>query len=150
MYSQILRYNVSKAYMPHYDYVPSAEAYNNHNYESNSTGSNRFATFLLYLSEVREGGETVFSSVVPKLGRLYPDYGAQSRDDLLSQFDELGLTHNLPEDGWERQLLVDCRTKLSIKPRKTSVLLFYSQHPNGTAGRKLHCAYAYMFRAARY
>ncbi len=65
---QVLRYNLSAAYVPHYDWIsPSGEVNNNdHDYDSsNGRGTNRFLTIFLYLSEVEEGGETVFTSAPP-------------------------------------------------------------------------------------
>lgn len=54
---QILRYNVSAAYNTHYDYIESSR---DAKYDSARGGTNRFATILLYLNDVEEGGETVF------------------------------------------------------------------------------------------
>ena len=54
---QILRYNVSAAYNTHYDYIESSSG---PMYDSANGGTNRFATILLYLNSVEEGGETVF------------------------------------------------------------------------------------------
>jgi hypothetical protein len=63
---QILRYNLTTAYVPHSDYIDgSAEI--NHDYESAQKGGNRFATILLYMSDLGpgDGGETVFTEAWP-------------------------------------------------------------------------------------
>lgn len=39
--AQVLRYNVSQAYVVHFDYLEKAEG---HNFESEGLGTNRFAT----------------------------------------------------------------------------------------------------------
>ncbi|CAN1226424.1 Probable prolyl 4-hydroxylase 10 [Linum perenne] len=49
---QILHYEVGQKYEPHYDYF--MDDYNTKN------GGQRIATVLMYLSDVEEGGETVF------------------------------------------------------------------------------------------
>ncbi|KAI4386835.1 hypothetical protein MLD38_004733 [Melastoma candidum] len=49
---QILHYEVGQKYEPHYDYF--SDEYNTRN------GGQRIATVLMYLSDVEEGGETVF------------------------------------------------------------------------------------------
>ena len=58
---QILRYNETTAYNSHMDWMqPSLSSIDD--YQSYGTGGNRFATILLYLSDMNEneGGETVF------------------------------------------------------------------------------------------
>jgi len=56
---QVLRYNQSQAYIPHVDYLEDNGS--GHDYNSSREGSNRFATVFFYLSDVEEGGETVFA-----------------------------------------------------------------------------------------
>ncbi|KAJ8618210.1 hypothetical protein MRB53_014396 [Persea americana] len=51
---QILHYEVGQKYEPHYDYF--LDEFNTKN------GGQRIATVLMYLSDVEEGGETVFPS----------------------------------------------------------------------------------------
>ena len=60
---QILRYNVSQAYITHMDYFTSLTSTEkkHHNYDSQALdGANRYATVFFYLSDVEDGGETVF------------------------------------------------------------------------------------------
>lgn len=33
--------------------------------------------------------------------------------------------------SWQERLIVQCRTRLAVKPRKAEAVLFYSQHPDG-------------------
>lgn len=51
---QVLRYNKTKAYNTHLDYLDDNGG--GHDYDSAGLGSNRFATVLFYLSDVEEGG----------------------------------------------------------------------------------------------
>jgi hypothetical protein len=60
---QILRYNVSQAYITHMDYFTglTSKEKKHHNYKSEALdGANRYATVFFYLSDVEDGGETVF------------------------------------------------------------------------------------------
>lgn len=63
---QILRYNTTTAYTPHYDYM-SPRARERHDYDSARKGGNRYATILLYMTDMEEGdgGETCFPSAWP-------------------------------------------------------------------------------------
>ena len=63
---QILRYNLTTAYNKHMDWMeinPRLE----HDYDSGGRGGNRFATILLYMTDLgeRDGGETVFTEAWP-------------------------------------------------------------------------------------
>lgn len=49
---QILRYQIGQKYEPHFDYF--------HDKANQVLGGNRVATVLMYLSDVKKGGETVF------------------------------------------------------------------------------------------
>ena len=90
---QMLRYNVSNAYVTHYDWmsptsmprVPAGYRYDPsaaveastsgrtgtylHDFDSSSQGTNRFATIFIYLNEMEEGqgGETIFPHAPPDL-----------------------------------------------------------------------------------
>jgi hypothetical protein len=63
---QILRYNLTTAYIPHLDWL-DVNGLTEHDYDSAGTGGNRFATILLYMSDhgTGEGGETVFTEAWP-------------------------------------------------------------------------------------
>lgn len=63
---QILRYQNTTAYNKHIDWIePSLRS--EHDYNSAGQGSNRFATLLLYMSDLEphHGGETVFPKAWP-------------------------------------------------------------------------------------
>lgn len=63
---QILHYQFGERYEPHWDYfVDPVNAVN---------GGQRLATMLIYLSDVEEGGETVFPSSEEKPARATPAY----------------------------------------------------------------------------
>ncbi|XAR51792.1 Procollagen-proline dioxygenase [Bertholletia excelsa] len=92
---QVLRYEHGQKYEAHFDYF--------HDKVNQELGGHRVATVLMYLSNVKRGGETVF-----------PDSEAK---------------YNQPkDDSWS-----DCaRTGFAVKPSKGDALLFFSLHPNAT------------------
>ncbi|CAL5368007.1 unnamed protein product [Camellia sinensis] len=92
---QILHYEHGQKYEPHFDFFEDKI--------NRELGGHRVATVLMYLSDVKRGGETVF-----------PDSGAK---------------HNQPkDDNWS-----DCaKDGYAVKPKKGDALLFYSLHPNAT------------------
>ncbi|XP_058767337.1 probable prolyl 4-hydroxylase 10 [Vicia villosa] len=93
---QVLRYKVGQQYVPHNDYF--ADKFNTRN------GGNRMATMLMYLSDVEEGGETVFPN---------------AKGDVSS----------VP---WWNELS-DCgKEGLSVKPKMGDAILFWSMKPNTT------------------
>lgn len=63
---QILRYPNGTAYNKHMDWIEPAVRFE-HDYNSAGKGSNRFATLLLYMSDLEpnQGGETVFTKAWP-------------------------------------------------------------------------------------
>ncbi|XP_058186352.1 probable prolyl 4-hydroxylase 7 [Rhododendron vialii] len=92
---QILHYEHGQKYEPHFDYF-----YDKINQE---LGGHRVATVLMYLSDVKRGGETVFPDSEAKV--------TQPKDD-----------------DWS-----DCAKKgYAVKPNKGDALLFFSLHPNTT------------------
>ncbi|KAJ4803418.1 2-oxoglutarate (2OG) and Fe(II)-dependent oxygenase superfamily protein [Rhynchospora pubera] len=93
---QVLHYEVGQKYEPHYDYF--------HDEFNTKNGGQRIATLLMYLSDVEEGGETVFPS-------------AKFNSSSLPHYNELS----------------DCAKQgLSVKPKRGDALLFWSMKPDGT------------------
>ncbi|KAK9062046.1 hypothetical protein SSX86_019230 [Deinandra increscens subsp. villosa] len=93
---QILHYEIGQKYESHYDYF--LDEYNTRN------GGQRMATVLMYLSDVEEGGETVFPS-------------AKGNISAVPWWDELS----------------ECGKKgLSVKPKMGDALLFWNMRPDAT------------------
>ncbi|KAF5189923.1 Prolyl 4-hydroxylase [Thalictrum thalictroides] len=89
----ILRYNRGEKYDPHYDFFVD-------NMHTRNAGQ-RYATVLMYLSNVEKGGETIFPYSEAKLD--------QPKDETWS----------------------DCaKSGYAVKPRKGDALLFFSLHIN--------------------
>ena len=101
-------------------------------YDSAGKGGNRFATVLLYMSDLPEdaGGETVFSEVYPP---ELPESERKSVDEALSDLRESGYIEGsgIETDSWEETMVAVCRSRLSVKPSSGRAVLFYSQLPNG-------------------
>ncbi|CAI9109608.1 OLC1v1009457C1 [Oldenlandia corymbosa var. corymbosa] len=92
---QILHYEHGQKYEPHFDYF--------HDKENQKLGGHRVATVLMYLSDVGEGGETVFPNSEQK--------DTQPKGD-----------------DWS-----DCaKNGYAVKPNKGDALLFFSLHPDAT------------------
>jgi len=101
---QVLHYENGEKYEPHFDYLLDKV--------SLSMGGHRLATVLMYLSNVKKGGETVFPN----------------SEATLSQ----------PKDGsWS-----ECAHQgYAIKPQKGYALLFFSLHIDATTDRSsLHAS----------
>ncbi|GAB4820202.1 hypothetical protein N2152v2_007248 [Parachlorella kessleri] len=95
---QVLRYNHNQKYEPHFDYF--------FHKEGTANGGNRYATVLMYLSDVEEGGETIFPNLpAPK-----------TRDN--SGFSDCAKPH------------------VAVKPRKGDAVLFHSIRPTGEIERR--------------
>ncbi|XP_020574544.1 probable prolyl 4-hydroxylase 3 [Phalaenopsis equestris] len=93
---QILHYEVGQKYEPHFDYF--LDEFNTKN------GGQRIATLLMYLSDVEEGGETVFPA-------------AKMNSSALPWYNELS----------------ECGKKgLSFRPKMGDALLFWSMKPDAT------------------
>jgi len=117
---QVLRYELGQAYIAHSDYF-STHTSADHNWDPRKAGSNRFATVFLYLSDVEEGGQTVFPRASPVL-----------RGNETARPMPTAITEKLfPKGGWELELTKKCYSSLAITPKKGSAILFYSQTPGG-------------------
>uniref|UniRef100_A0A7N0TNF6 procollagen-proline 4-dioxygenase n=1 Tax=Kalanchoe fedtschenkoi TaxID=63787 RepID=A0A7N0TNF6_KALFE len=93
---QILHYEVGQEYKPHYDYFQ--DEFNTQN------GGQRIATVLMYLTDVEEGGETVFPAA----------------------------KGNISSVRWWDELSSCGKTGLSIKPKMGDALLFWSMKPDAS------------------
>ncbi|KAG7337243.1 2(OG)-Fe(II) oxygenase superfamily protein [Nitzschia inconspicua] len=127
---QILRYNVSKAYNSHLDWIEDKTGQLEHDYESGGTGGNRFATILMYMSDLgpEDGGETVFPKAWPP---TVPEADRIDQKQAIEQLRASPYGNVLEKGSWEEQLVASCRTRLSIRPHSSRAVLFYSQYPNG-------------------
>lgn len=52
---QVLRYNKTKAYIPHFDWIEDLHERKEHDFDSERIGSNRFVTVLLYFNDLTDG-----------------------------------------------------------------------------------------------
>ncbi|KAF3440353.1 hypothetical protein FNV43_RR18637 [Rhamnella rubrinervis] len=93
---QVLHYEVGQKYEPHYDYF--LDDFNTVN------GGQRMATVLMYLSDVEEGGETVFPAA----------------------------KGNISSVPWWNELSECGKKGLSVKPKMGDALLFWSMNPDAT------------------
>lgn len=93
---QVLHYEAGQKYEPHYDYFQ--DEFNTRN------GGQRIATVLMYLSDVEEGGETVFPAA----------------------------KGNISSVSWWNELSECGKKGLSVKPKMGDALLFWSMNPDAT------------------
>jgi len=127
---QILRYNTSKAYTTHMDYMVDKSGLASFNYESEFKGGNRFATILLYMTDLDEGegGETVFSESWPP---TLPESERKELSDALSELRSSNASQMLKKNSWEEKMVATCRSKFAVRPNSARAVLFYSQLPSG-------------------
>ena len=129
---QVLRYNLTTAYVPHLDWIDDPSKKEEHDYDSAGKGSNRFATILLYMSDLAEndGGETAFAKGLPA------DQPVEERVMLPAAMEALRASGDvkdlLKRGSWEERMVAQCRSQLSMRPHSIRAVLFYSQNPNGT------------------
>ncbi|VVB10115.1 unnamed protein product [Arabis nemorensis] len=93
---QVLHYEVGQKYEPHYDYF--LDEFNVKN------GGQRIATVLMYLSDVDEGGETVFPAA----------------------------KGNISDVPWWNELSQCGKEGISVLPKKRDALLFWSIKPDAS------------------
>ncbi|XP_024526616.1 prolyl 4-hydroxylase 1 isoform X3 [Selaginella moellendorffii] len=108
---QVLRYEPNQYYKPHHDYF--SDQFNL------KRGGQRVATVLMYLSDVEEGGETIFPSVQCLLLKMLYKYSFLS----IFLFPKVG-------DG-ECECGGELRKGLCVKPRKGDAILFWSAALDG-------------------
>lgn len=93
---QVLHYEEGQKYEPHYDYFQ--DEFNTRN------GGQRIATVLMYLTDVEEGGETVFPAA----------------------------KGNISSVPWWNELSECGKKGLSVKPKLGDALLFWSMSPDAS------------------
>ena len=129
---QVLRYNVTTAYIGHLDWIDPSPSVD-HDFVTSGKGSNRYATILLYMTDMvkEEGGETVWVKAPP----IDPS-NAPSQEDAISGIrDDANLSKLFEEGSWQEKMVAQCRSSLSVTPRRAKSVLFYSQLPDGTVDR---------------
>jgi len=129
---QVLRYNKTTAYIPHLDWIDDYKKQQEHDFDSEHLGSNRFATILLYMSDLNEsdGGETVFPHGWPP--HQAEEDRVQFKDAKAALLKSGDVENVLVRDSWEEKMVVKCRSRLAIRPHSSRAVLFYSQNPDGT------------------
>ena len=101
---QVLRYNKTTAYIPHMDWIDDPSGTNSHDFDSSKVGTNRFATVLLYMTNLNDGdgGETVFKNGWPV---DVPVERRRETKDVLKELRETGEVSFLKKDSWVSNVL---------------------------------------------
>jgi hypothetical protein len=79
-----------------------------------------------------DGGETVFTEGWPPGDGDRVEFD-EAQAALRKSGDTAGI---LKEGSWEENMVVRCRSRLSIRPHSSRAVLFYSQNPDGTPDQK--------------
>ncbi|KAJ1449296.1 hypothetical protein M885DRAFT_536258 [Pelagophyceae sp. CCMP2097] len=129
---QVLRYAHAQGYVQHTDYLTRPAGVTKEAMDPAVGGANRLATLFLYLSDVEDGGQTVF----PKVSRPLevPDKVKGTLEQRSLTGDELAaFQSSLGEkvSSWEHFMVEDCYSKLAVRPKKGRAILYYSQHADG-------------------
>ncbi|WVZ90491.1 hypothetical protein U9M48_036789, partial [Paspalum notatum var. saurae] len=98
---QVIYYEIGQKFEPHFDYTENSDI--------TKRGGPRMATLVMYLSDVEEGGETVFPEATAA------DSGSSS-------------IYN--------RLLNSFKKGISVKPKMGNALLFWSMKPDGSIDPK--------------
>jgi len=112
------------------DYMEDKGGLSSFDFESQFKGGNRFATILLYMTDMEEGegGETVFPKAWPP---LLPESERKELEQAINDLRASGDTDMLQKDSWEEKMVAKCRSKFFVRPNSARAVLFYSQFPNG-------------------
>ncbi|MBT2688794.1 2OG-Fe(II) oxygenase [Bacillus sp. ISL-47] len=99
---QVLNYGIGEEYKPHFDFFPA-------NMVDPTKGGQRVGTFLIYLNDVADGGETIFPkvglSIVPKKGAaIYFHYANEN-----GQLDRLSVHRSVPVESGEKWVATKIR-----------------------------------------
>lgn len=127
---QVLRYNKTTGYIPHLDWIDDYQRQQEHNFDSAGVGSNRFATILLYMTDMPKGsgGELVFSKAWPS---DQAESERKSHNQALTEVRKTGAVTDLKQGSWEEKMVATCHSRMAIQPNSARAVLFYSQQPNG-------------------
>ncbi|KAL5209238.1 hypothetical protein ABZP36_004861 [Zizania latifolia] len=117
----VLRYEIGQKYASHYDAFDPAQY--------GPQKSQRVASFLLYLTDVEEGGETMFPYEV----------SSDISPCILSVDSNLFLVDSQNGENMDVEYDYEKCIGLKVKPRKGDGLLFYSLMVNGTIDPVCSC-----------